>query len=314
MAEYVLRRLLQTIPAVFIVVTIIFVLTRVVPGDPVGVLLGPFADQERVEETRIRMGLHRPIVVQYIEWLFDAVRGDFGDSFFLGRPVSQAIREAFPVTFSLAGLSILLTVLLAVPLGIFSALKRGRMSSNASMLFSVLGISIPDFWLGFLLIMLFSVQLNWLPTFGYKPLSEGFFPWLRYLTMPVITISLSQMALVSRMTRAGMLQVLDKEYVAMARAKGLPEWRVILVHALRNAFVSILTVIGLSFAIVLGGALIVESVFALPGMGRLVVAAATRRDFPVIQGVVVYLALVYMLVNIVVDIAYAWINPRVRYE
>jgi len=314
MAAYVLRRLIQTIPAVFIVVTIIFILTRVVPGDPVGVLLGPFADQERVEETRTRMGLDRPIVVQYIEWLSDAVRGDFGDSFFLGRPVAQAIREAFPVTFSLAALSILLTVLLAVPLGIISALKRDSMTANATMVFSILGISIPDFWLGFLLIMLFSVQLGWLPTFGYKPLSEGFFTWLRYMALPVITISLSQMALVSRMTRAGMLEVLDKDYVRTARAKGLPESRVILVHALRNAFVSILTVIGLSFAVVLGGALIVETVFALPGMGRLVVAAATRRDYPVIQGVVVYLALIYMLVNLVVDIAYGWINPRIRYE
>jgi len=299
---------------VFIVVTLIFILTHVVPGDPVGVLLGPYADQERIEETRERMGLDRPLWVQYVDWLSHAVRGDFGDSFFLGRPVSQAILEAFPVTFSLAILSITLTVLVAVPLGIISALKRNTMTANATMAFSVLGISIPDFWLGFLLIMLFAVNLGWLPTFGYKPLSEGFWTWLRYLALPVITISLSQMALVARMTRAGMLEVLDKDYIRTAHAKGLPMSRVILVHALRNAFVSILTVIGLSFAIVLGGALIVETVFALPGMGRLVVAAATRRDYPVIQGVVVYLALVYMLVNLVVDIAYGWINPRIRYE
>lgn len=314
MTTYALRRLLHTVPAVFIVVTLIFILTHVVPGDPVGVLLGPYADQERIEETRERMGLDRPLWVQYVDWLSHAVRGDFGDSFFLGRPVSQAILEAFPVTFSLAILSITLTVLVAVPLGIISALKRNTMTANATMAFSVLGISIPDFWLGFLLIMLFAVNLGWLPTFGYKPLSEGFWTWLRYLALPVITISLSQMALVARMTRAGMLEVLDKDYIRTAHAKGLPMSRVILVHALRNAFVSILTVIGLSFAIVLGGALIVETVFALPGMGRLVVAAATRRDYPVIQGVVVYLALVYMLVNLVVDIAYGWINPRIRYE
>jgi peptide/nickel transport system permease protein len=314
MAAYVLRRLLQTIPALFIVVTIIFILTHVVPGDPVGVMLGPFADQDRIEETRKRMGLDRPVIVQYVEWLSQAVRGDFGDSFFLGRPVSQAIREAFPVTASLALLSIILTVLLAVPLGIISALKRDSLAANATMVFSVLGISIPDFWLGFLLIMLFAVQLGWLPTFGYKPLSEGLFTWLRYLTLPVITISLSQMALVTRMTRAGMLEVLDKDYIRTAYAKGLSPSRIVLVHALRNAFVSILTVIGLSFAIVLGGALIIETVFALPGMGRLVVAAATRRDYPVIQGVVVYLSLIYMLVNLVVDIAYGWINPRIRYE
>jgi peptide/nickel transport system permease protein len=306
--------LLQTIPALFIVVTLIFILTHIVPGDPVGVMLGPFADQVRIEETRQRMGLDRPILVQYVDWLSHAVRGDFGDSFFLGRPVAQAISEAFPVTLSLAILSILLTILLAVPLGIISALKRNSLTSNATMAFSVLGISIPDFWLGFLLIMLFAVNLGWLPTFGYRPLSDGFLTWLRYMALPVITVSLSQMALVTRMTRAGMLEVLDKDYIRTARAKGLPWSRVVLVHALRNALISILTVIGLSFAIVLGGALIVETVFALPGMGRLIVSAATRRDYPVIQGVVVYLALIYMLVNLFVDIAYGWVNPRIRYD
>lgn len=314
MAVYALRRLLQAIPALFIVVTIIFILTHVVPGDPVGILLGPFADLDRIAETRERMGLDRPVVIQYVDWLAHAVRGDFGDSFFLDRSVAQAIRETFPVTLSLAVLSITLTILLAVPLGIISALKRNSLTAHATTIFSVLGISIPDFWLGFLLIMLFAVKLGWLPTFGYKPLSEGFLTWLRYLALPVLTISLAQMALVARMTRAGMLEVLEKDYMRTARAKGLSTARVILVHALRNAFVSILTVIGLSFAISLGGALIVETVFALPGMGRLVVAAATRRDYPVIQGVVIYLALVYMLVNFLIDIAYGWVNPRIRYE
>lgn len=314
MAAYALRRLLQTIPALFIVVTIIFILTHVVPGDPVGILLGPFADLDRIAETRERMGLDRPVVVQYFDWLANAMRGDFGDSFFLDRSVAQAIRETFPVTLSLAVLSITLTILLAVPLGIIAALKRNSLTAHTTMIFSVLGISIPDFWLGFLLIMLFAVNLGWLPTFGYKPLSEGVLPWLRYLALPVLTISLAQMALVARMTRAGMLEVLEKDYVRTARAKGLPAVRVVLIHALRNALVSILTVIGLSFAISLGGALIVETVFALPGMGRLVVSAATRRDYPVIQGVVVYLALVYMLVNFLIDIAYGWVNPRIRYE
>jgi peptide/nickel transport system permease protein len=314
MAVYALRRLLQTIPALFIVVTIIFILTHVVPGDPVGILLGPFADLDRIAETRERMGLDRPVVIQYFDWLAHALRGDFGDSFFLDRSVAQAIRETFPVTLSLAVLSITLTILLAVPLGIIAAVKRNSLTAHATMVFSVLGISIPDFWLGFLLIMLFAVTLGWLPTFGYKPLSEGILTWLRYLALPVLTISLAQMALVARMTRAGMLEVLEKDYIRTARAKGLPAVRVILTHALRNALVSILTVIGLSFAISLGGALIVETVFALPGMGRLVVAAATRRDYPVIQGVVVYLALVYMLVNVLIDIAYGWINPRIRYE
>lgn len=314
MASYALRRLLQTIPALFIVVTIIFILTHVVPGDPVGILLGPFADLDRIAETRQRMGLDRPVVIQYFDWLAHAVRGDFGDSFFLDRSVAQAIRETFPVTLSLAVLSITLTILLAVPLGIISALKRNSLTAHATTIFSVLGISIPDFWLGFLFIMLFAVNLGWLPTFGYRPLSDGLLTWLRYLALPVLTISLAQMALVARMTRAGMLEVLEKDYIRTARAKGLPAARVILVHALRNAFVSILTVIGLSFAISLGGALIVETVFALPGMGRLVVSAATRRDYPVIQGVVIYLALVYMLVNFLIDMAYGWVNPRIRYE
>ncbi len=314
MIPYILRRFVQAVPAVFIIVTIIFVLTRIVPGDPAGVLLGPLADQRTVDETRARMGLDRPIVIQYLEWLSASVRGDFGESFFIGRPVSQVIRQALPATVSLAVLSLLLTVGTAVPLGVFSALKRGSMTGNATMVFSVLGVSFPDFFLGSILILVFAVQLGWLPTFGYKSLSGGFFTWLRYMVMPVFTISLSQVALVSRMTRAAMLQVLEEDYVRTARAKGLPELRINLIHALRNAFVPILTVIGLSFAGVLGGALIVETVFAIPGLGRLVVNAATRRDYPVIQGVVTYLALMYMLVNLVVDIGYAWINPRIRYE
>jgi peptide/nickel transport system permease protein len=314
MAVYALRRLMQMIPALFIVVTIIFILTHIVPGDPAGILLGPQADEKSIEETRRRLGLDRPILVQYVDWIVHALRGDFGDSFFLGRPVAQAIRETFPVTLSLALLSIFLTTLLAVPLGIIAAIRRNSIAAHATMVFSVLGISIPDFWLGFLLIMLFAVNLGWLPTFGYRPMSEGLLTWLSYLVLPVLTISLSQMALVTRMTRAGMLEVLDRDYIRTARAKGLPASLVVVRHAFRNALISILTVLGLSFAISLGGALIVETVFALPGMGRLIVSAATRRDFPVIQGVVVYLALAYMLVNFAIDIAYGWVNPRIRYD
>jgi peptide/nickel transport system permease protein len=314
MFAYVVRRFLGMIPTLFIVVTIVFFMTPVMPGDPVAVLLGPQATEDRIQELRERMGLDRPVLIQYRDWLFRALRGDFGRSYFLERPVTQAVWERLPVTFSLAFLAIGLTILIAVPLGIISAVRRNSLTDNATMVFSVAGISIPDFWLGFMLILLFSVQLGWFPTSGYRPLSSGFLTWIQYLILPVLTISLAQMALLARMTRASMVEVLDKDYVRTAKAKGLSQRVVVLRHALRNALVTVITVIGLSFAIVLGGAVIVETVFALPGVGLLVVSAAVRRDFPVIQGVVIYLSVLYLVVNLLVDVTYAWVNPRIRYE
>lgn len=242
------------------------------------------------------------------------MRGDFGTSIFFNQPVNEVVLSRLPVTMSLAFLSLALAIALSVPLGILAATRRNSTADAATMVFSVLGISFPPFWLGFILILLFSVTLRWLPTSGYRPWSMGIDQWFRYLILPSVSLCLSQIALLTRTTRASMLEVLSKEYITTARAKGLGGLRVIYGHALQNAMISVVTVAGLAFAVILGGSIIIESVFALPGVGRLVVNAALRRDYPVIQGSVTYLVGISLLVNLLVDLSYAVINPRITYE
>lgn len=298
----------------FFVVTLVFILTRLVPGDPAWVLAGhQLATEEKVAEIRKDLGLDKPILAQYTIWLSRILRGDFGTSIFFNRPVADVIFERFPVTINLAVLSMLLTLAISLPLGTIAAIKRNTSADAATMVFSVLGISLPPFWLGFLFILLFSVTLRWLPTSGYRSLTIGFIPWLRYLLLPVLSLSLAQIALMTRTTRTSMLEVLGKEYITAARSKGLSMRQVIYKHAFRNAMVTIVTVAGLSFAVILGGSIIIETVFALPGVGNLTVSAAVRRDYPVIEGVVFYLVGIALLVNLIVDISYALINPRITY-
>jgi peptide/nickel transport system permease protein len=224
------------------------------------------------------------------------------------------IADRFPVTLTLAGLAMLLTLALAIPLGIFAATRQNSLVDHATSVFSTLGVSLPSFWLGFLLIILFAVTLHWFPSSGYRPLSMGIVPWLSRLVLPVIALALSQVALLVRTTRSSMLEVLGMEYVTAARAKGLSEAKVIYKHALRNAFISIITVIGLTFALSLGGSVIIENVFAIPGLGQLITTAAIRRDYPVIEGGMMYLTVISLAVNLLVDISYTLINPRVVYE
>lgn len=315
MWPYIARRLLAFIPTIFIVVSFVFILTRLIPGDPAGILAGhQLATDEKIEEIRRNLGLDKPIPVQYWIWLSNAVKGDFGSSIFFKRPVTEVVLERLPVTLSLAILAMILTLAISLPLGTLAAVKRNTPADAGAMVFSVLGISFPPFWLGFLLILLFSVTLRWLPTSGYRSIDFGILTWLRYMVLPSLSLCLAQIALMTRTTRASMLEVLGKEYITTARSKGLGRQQVIYKHAFRNAMITITTVAGLSFAVILGGSIIIEAVFALPGVGRLVVSAALRRDYPVIQGSVFYLIGLALLVNLLVDISYAIINPRISYE
>jgi len=312
---YVVKRVMAFIPTVFIVVTVIFFLTRVVPGDPAWVLVGhQLATEEKVAEVRRELGLDKPILTQYLIWLPRVIQGDFGSSIFFKQPVIQVISERFPVTLSLAGLSLLVTIVVGVPLGIISARKHNTKVDHFSTIFSVLGISMPSFWLGFLLVMVFSVNFGWFPTSGYRPLSLGFVPWISHLVLPVISLSMSEMALLTRMTRSSMLEVLGKEYIVTARAKGLSEGMVVYKHAFKNALVTIVTVVGLIFALSLGGSVLIENVFAIPGLGRLMVSAAIRRDYPIVEGGMIYFTGIALFVNLLVDISYTLINPKLTYE
>lgn len=315
MLAYVLRRVIAFIPTVFIAVTLIFIFTRLVPGNPVWALLGHQAvDVERIEEVTRELGLDRPVLIQYLTWLPQALSGNFGSSIFYNRPVVEVIADRFPVTLALAGLSLLLTLLIGLPLGILAAIRRNSSIDYFSVVLATFGMSLPSFWLGFLLIILFSVTLHWFPSSGYRDLSFGFMPWLSRMILPVLALSAAQIALLVRMTRSSMLEILGQEYIVTAQAKGLKRRTVIYKHALRNAFISIITVIGLIFALSLGGSVIIENVFAIPGVGQLITTAAIRRDYPIIEGTMVYLTLISLAVNLLVDLSYSLINPRVTYE
>lgn len=314
MLSYALRRLLAFVPTIFIALTLIFVITRMVPGSPVWALIGhQSVDAAQLEKVTAQLGLDRPILSQYAEWLPRVLTGDFGTSVFYNRPVAEVIAERFPVTLSVTLFAMVPTVIIGIGLGILAAVRRGGVVDYLSNVFSSLGMAIPSFWLGFVLIIVFAVTLRWLPASGYRDPSFGIWAWSSRLVLPMIALSLAQIGLVVRMTRSAMIEVLGREYIVMARAKGLGETRVVLVHALKNAMIQIVTVIGLTFALGLGGAVIIENVFALPGLGQLITTAAVRRDYPMLEGGIFYLTLVALLVNLAVDLSYAALNPRVRY-
>lgn len=313
MLAYSLRRIVIFVPTLFITLTLIFVLTRMLPGSPVASLLGgQSVNSAMLDQVSRELGFDRPIFVQYIEWLPKILTGTFGESLFFTKPVSEVLMQRFPVTLSLTVFALIVTIVVGIPLGILSAVKRGSFLDYLGNIVSSIGMALPPFWLGFILILVFAVDLKWLPSSGYRPIEMGFWPWLSRLILPTIALSLSQIGLIVRMTRSTMLEVLDTEYVGMARAKGMPEWIVIIRHALRNAMVQIITAIGLLFALGLGGSVIIEQVFALPGLGELITTAAIRRDYATLEAGIFYLTLTALLVNLLVDIAYAYFNPRVR--
>jgi peptide/nickel transport system permease protein len=314
MISFTVRRIGLMIPTWFLVAIITFLLIHLTPGDPAAVLLGQDATVEGVEAVRHRLGLDRSLSAQLGDWVTGLLRGDIGDSYFLGRPVAAAIGERLPVTLSIATSALLIAVLIGIPLGVIASLRPGSLQDAFAMTIALLGVSVPQFLFGLLLMMLFAVTLGWLPVGGYVPIRDGFVPWLKHIIMPAFSLGIVQAALISRTTRSSMLEVLLQDYVQTARAKGLTEKCVVFRHAFRNASLPVLTTVGVIFALLLGGSFIVEVIFRIPGMGSLVIAAVKRRDYPIVQGTLITVSSMVLIINLLVDLAYGFLNPAVRYE
>jgi len=306
------RRLAATAGVLGIVAVLIFLLLRLVPGDPAAIIAGDSATVEQIEQIRDGLGLNRPLVVQFGIWIANVMRGDLGESFVLKKTVAGLIAQRLEPTVALALSTILFAVLIAVPLGVLAAWRHGGWVDRALMGFSTLGFSIPVFVLGYLLIWLVSMKLGWLPVQGYRRLSTGVLPFVLHLILPSLTLSVVYIALIARLTRAAVSQALTEDFVRTARAKGLRERRVLVRHAVANAAVPIVTVVGIGLAMLMGGVVVTESVFSIPGLGRLTVDAVLARDFPVIQGVVLLFSVVYVLINLLVDLSYPFFDPRIR--
>jgi len=313
MFRFLTARLLATIPVLLVVAVFVFLLLRLTPGDPAAVIAGDSATSEQIEQIRESLGLNEPLITQFVIWIGNVVRGDLGESFFFRMPVTELISQRIEPTLALALCTIVLAVAVAVPLGVLAAWRHGGWLDRALMGFSTLGFSIPVFVLGYLLIWLVSLHLGWLPVQGYKRLADGFGPFIRHLILPSITLSVIYVALIARVTRASVSEALTEDYVRTARAKGLPESRVLVRHALANAAVPIVTVIGIGLALLIGGVVVTESVYAIPGLGRLTVDAVLARDFPTIQGVILLFSVFYVLINLAIDLAYLALDPRIRY-
>lgn len=311
MPRLLARWLLKSIVLMFLVSALTFVLVSLTPGDPARTILGPQGTQEQYQLLRTEMGLDRPIHVRYLEWLTHAVRGDLGNSLFNRQSVASLLGERLAVTVTLVIGGVILSAGLGIVLGILSSRRRGVVARTVDVT-SLLGSAIPTFWFGLVLVTVFAVKLKWFPVVGYKPMSESLSDWLRSITLPTVTLAISGIALVAKQTRDAMLQELDKDYVLMLRAHGASEITVQLKHALRNAAVPIITVVGVLMIGLLGGTVLVESVFSLPGLGGLAVTRTLQHDLPVVQGVTVLFAAMVVAVNLVVDVAYAWANPKVR--
>ncbi len=313
MFNFIIRRLLLLIPVLLVVAVIAFLSTHIMPGDPVIMILGDFAPPEKIAAMRLQLGLDKPLYVQFVIWAQHILCGDMGHSLFLNQPVTQAIIGRVEPTLLLALIGQSLGILIGVPLGILAAVKHRTWIDQGSIGISLIGISMPSFWLALLLIMVFSVRLHILPSSGYIPLAEAGFGTIKYLILPGVTLGFMQSAIIARMTRSSMLDILNQDYIRTARAKGLSEKVVVLRHALRNALIPVVTVIGFSMAVLLGGTWIVETLFNIPGTGALAITAIMRRDYPIIQGSMIFTAGIYVLVNLLVDISYAIINPRIKY-
>jgi peptide/nickel transport system permease protein len=309
-----LRRLLSAIPVLFIVSLISFGLMRLIPGDPAAAIAGIAATPAQIEQLRSDLGLDEPLLMQLLHYYQGLLQGDFGKSLLLGKGVLAATMERLPVTIGLSLYALVLTLLIGVTSGIIAALRQNTWVDQVAMMIAMLGISIPNFFLGLLMIIFFAVQLGWLPSGGYVPFSQDPLGWLRSTTMPAISLALLQAGLLARITRSGMLEVLRQDYVRTARAKGLPERQVILKHALANALIPIVTVVGIIISLLLSGAVVTEALFSLPGMGQLLTQAVLSRDYPMVQGGLLLVTTFLVVVNILVDILYALIDPRVRYE
>ncbi|MBB5574599.1 MULTISPECIES: ABC transporter permease [Rhizobium] len=313
MIRYILQRLFGMIVVMFLVVTIVFVIVRVTPGDPAAVMLGPDATAQDIASLRARLGLDQPLALQYLYYFGQLLRGDLGQSIFLNEPVTSALVERAEPTFFLSVFSLVIASIIALPIGIYSAYRRGSLFDQAATALAMLAASIPSFWLGLILIQSFAVRHGIFPVSGYGGPGSSFVDRMYHLALPSIVLGVVSSALILRFTRASMLDVLGDDYIRTARAKGLVECKVILKHALKNALIPILTVIGLTAAVLISGAVVTETIFSLPGIGNLVVSAVLRRDYPVIQGALLIIAGLYVLINFAIDMLYLLVDPRVRY-
>jgi peptide/nickel transport system permease protein len=313
MLSFIFRRVLSTLPVMAIVALFVFSLLYIAPGDPAAVIAGDQASPADIERIRQSLGLDRPFLVQFGSWVWRILHGDLGTSIFTNLPVGTMIAQRMGPTLSLMLVTLFMTIVIAVPLGVVAAWKAGSLIDRAIMTFAVLGFSLPVFVVGYVLAYVFALKFEWLPVQGYTPLTEGFWPWLQNLILPAVALGCVYIALIARITRAAMLEVLQQDYIRTARAKGLGQGGILFVHALKNAAVPIVTVVGIGIALLIGGAVVTESVFAIPGLGRLTIDAILRRDYPVIQGIVLLFSFVYVLVNLLVDLTYTLVDPRIRY-
>ncbi|MCK8783707.1 ABC transporter permease [Roseomonas sp. NAR14] len=312
MFAYILRRLIATIPVMLVVAAVVFMMVYA-SGNPAALLAGDQATPEDIARIEHALGYDRPKIQQFVEWLWRVMQGDLGTSVFTNLPVTTMIAQRIEPTVSLMLVTLVLSVGVAVPMGVVAAWKAGTWIDRAIMVIAVLGFSVPVFVVGYILAWVFALQLDWFPVQGYTPLSEGFIPFISNLILPAIALGGVYIALIARITRATMLEVLQQDYVRTARAKGVGQREILFVHALKNAAIPIVTVIGIGIALLIGGAVVTESVFAIPGLGRLTVDAILRRDFPVIQGVVLMFSFVYVIINLLIDLSYSLFDPRIRY-
>jgi peptide/nickel transport system permease protein len=313
MARFILRRLLAMIPVIFLVSLIVFSLIHLTPGDPAETMLGEEASPDAVAALRLKLGLDRPLTVQYIRWVDAVLHGDLGRSIRSNQPVAQVLTQRLPVTIELSILATVISLVISIPVGVIAAMRRNSAVDSVSTTVALLGVSLPSFFLAILLIFLFSVHLRWLPPIGFTPIRQDLFDNLKRMIMPAITLGTALAAVVMRQTRSSLLEVLDQDYVRTARAKGLTDTRMVRVHALKNALIPVVTVVGLQVGGLLGGAIITETIFALPGIGKLLVDSIFQRDFPMVQGVVLFTSLAFLVTNLMVDLLYAVLDPRIRY-
>jgi peptide/nickel transport system permease protein len=313
MPEFILRRLLIALPVLLLVSLISASIMELVPGDPAVLIAGQSASDAEIAMVREQLGLNRPFVERLGSWYAGIARGDLGDSILLNRPVTQAIAERVPVTLALAGFALFLTVAIGLPCGIIAAVRANTWVDQAVLTFALIGVSVPNFWLSLMLIVLFGVMLDWLPAGGYVMFADDPMGWVKCLILPGLSLALLQVGLLARISRATMLEVLQQDYVRTARAKGMPMWSVYGKHALKNVMVPVITVIGISCGLLLSGSVVIETVYSIPGMGRLLASAVFGRDYPMIQGGLLVTAAVLVLLNLLVDVLYALIDPRVRY-
>lgn len=314
MKSYILKRLLSMIPVLLIVAVIVFMIIHLIPGDPASVMLGEEATPQEVQALRDELGLNLPIYEQFIQWFAGIFQGDFGNSIYMNMPVLEAFLGHIGPTLSLALLAQSISIIIAIPIGVIAAKRRGTYVDQMFMTIAMLGLSLPSFLLALLLMLLFGVNLNWLPVAGYAPVSSGLWNHLQYMILPAISLGAIQAAVISRMSRSSMIDILSMNYIKTAKAKGVKDRVVIYKHALRNAFIPILTILGETFGSLITGAVVTETVFNLPGIGQLVINAIVRRDYAVIQGTILIIALAYLLLNLLIDLLYGLVDPRVRFN